>query len=282
MHTRLCAVLISGMLLVLPLPAMSMVTLFQHPEREQLVLRLPEHMGQPEVRRIDKQALLIAWLGAKEWSRSMGDLPSLPSGLLASMGFEQQGLVIRTSTDAFGFVVQYDASSGLLKIDLFEDPLGSRWRVETPALQLQEEKSLFAQSAAPPKQPDPGSTGQPSAPAPATPPLDREAPPKETQSKAGTVKQGEGMRERVEMDQPMQTAPVSRLGNDEARSKTSLEWVLIAAIISVSLFFLAKTRKRAVKLWTRRMTHKHSDLLLTLGLGLAVAFLLYFIVFPRM
>ncbi len=115
-----------------PVLALEM-SLRQYPQREQVELRLPVDTATtptvPLVRRVGGQAVRLELPGVGQSELADLDLPS-PAGsrLLTAFLRDPAGLVVRTSTEAFGFVSQFNPSTGLLLVDFFPDPLGNRWR----------------------------------------------------------------------------------------------------------------------------------------------------------
>ncbi|GAB6060474.1 tetratricopeptide repeat protein [Desulfonatronum parangueonense] len=96
------------------------------PNREQLQLRLPPDSPQPEVQRIAARDVLVQLPMPVSGDNAAPYLSG--STLLDAVALGREGLQVRTTTDAFGFVGQYDASTGLLLVSFFSDPLGSRWQ----------------------------------------------------------------------------------------------------------------------------------------------------------
>lgn len=160
-----------------PVSALEM-SLRQYPEREQVALRLSADAAAtpaaPLVRRVDGQAVRLELPGVDQSELADLDLPS-PAGsrLLTAFLREPTGLVVRMSTEAFGFISQFNPSTGLLLVDFFPDPLGNRWQ-ET-ALRQESPPALPVRPA-----PVPDSsiipTASPPESSPAAPPLPSEAP----------------------------------------------------------------------------------------------------------
>ena len=115
-----------------PVLALEM-SLRQYPQREQVELRLPVDISTtptvPRVLRVDGQAVRLELPGVDRSELADLDLPS-PAGsrILTAFLREPTGLVVRTSTEAFGFISQFNPSTGLLVVDFFPDQLGNRWQ----------------------------------------------------------------------------------------------------------------------------------------------------------
>ncbi|WP_158269727.1 tetratricopeptide repeat protein [Desulfonatronum sp. SC1] len=119
-------------------PALALeMSLRQYPQREQVELRLPVDISTtstvPLVRRVEGQVVRLDLPGVSQSELADLDLPS-PAGarLLTAFLREPTGLLVRTSTEAFGFVSQFNPSTGLLLVDFFPDSLGNRWRETAP------------------------------------------------------------------------------------------------------------------------------------------------------
>ncbi|SDB29278.1 TolA-binding protein [Desulfonatronum thiosulfatophilum] len=133
------------------------VSFRRFPNREQLELRLPPESPQPDVKRIaarDVHVLLPMSVSADNAAPFLSG-----STLLDAVSLGREGLRVRTTTEAFGFVGQYDAAKGLLLISFFPDPLGSRW-----------------QQNAGPQRPEPSTASPARTPPPAGEPASRPAP----------------------------------------------------------------------------------------------------------
>ncbi|WP_161794828.1 tetratricopeptide repeat protein [Desulfonatronum thioautotrophicum] len=109
----------------------------------------------PSVYRTDARVLQIDLTGQQA---ALNDvlLPNLAgSQLLTAIFREPGGLVLRTSTEDFGFVSRFDTETGRLVIDFFPDPLGSRWR------ELQPQPRAATQATVSLPQPQPGGVSPP-------------------------------------------------------------------------------------------------------------------------
>ena len=157
-----------------PVLALEM-SLRQYPQREQVTLQLPVDTTTtptaPLVRRVDGQAVRLELPGVGQSELADLDLPS-PAGsrLLTAFLRDPVGLVVRTSTEAFGFVSQFNPSTGLLLVDFFPDPLGNRWRdtasrpaspPASPALPVRQ-KPASEPVLKPAPEPAPGPVSEPS------------------------------------------------------------------------------------------------------------------------
>ncbi|WP_051822517.1 tetratricopeptide repeat protein [Desulfonatronum thiodismutans] len=157
-----------------PVSALEM-SLRQYPQREQVALRLSADTAGtpvvPQVRRVEGQAVRLELPGVDRSELADLDLPS-PAGSLLLTAFlrEPTGLVVRTSTEAFGFVSQFNPSTGLLLVDFFPDPLGNRWQ-ETASRQ-----------ASPPAAPAPEPSDIPATSPPESPPAAPPPPPSQARA----------------------------------------------------------------------------------------------------
>lgn len=121
---------------------------WQHPQREQVEIIFSEEIPSPDVRRIDPTTVRIL-ASRKAWGPPARlTLPAFTGAeLLRALVPEQDGMLIRLQSKAFGFVSQYEPSARRLTVDFFPDPLGGRWMFETPAPRPQKE---FQAAPAPP------------------------------------------------------------------------------------------------------------------------------------
>ncbi|WP_156933003.1 tetratricopeptide repeat protein [Desulfonatronum lacustre] len=142
------------------------MSLRQYPQREQVTLQLPVDTTTtptaPLVRRVDGRVVRLELSGVGQSELAELVLPS-PAGsrLLTAFLRDPAGLVVRTSTEAFGFVSQFNPSTGLLLVDFFPDPLGNRWRDTAPRPAPSAPPALPARPE-PAPEPAPGPVPEPS------------------------------------------------------------------------------------------------------------------------
>lgn len=164
------------------------MSLRQYPQREQLELLLPVNTSaaptDPVLRRVNGQEVRLDLPGLSQGDLAGLELPSpVGSRLLTAFLRDPTGIVVRTSTEAFGFVSQFNPSTGLLLVDFFPDPLGNRWRETASRLDPPPAQVPSMPQTPPPRQ-EPAPQPRPE-PAPEPPPVP--APEPVSESVSGSV-----------------------------------------------------------------------------------------------
>ncbi|MBU1612041.1 MAG: tetratricopeptide repeat protein [Proteobacteria bacterium] len=116
--------------------------------------------AQYSVRRVDRQQVQVTVAG-----ETLATAPSLTGAqLVSSVEALEGGVLINLKTDAFGFISSPGAGAGQLMLQIFRDPIGSRWKPRgTPPADVRrlqpEAKPAQAQTAQTPARQTPA-TGQ--------------------------------------------------------------------------------------------------------------------------
>ncbi len=147
----------------------------QNTGNERITLQFQEEIPGYQLQRTGRTTLRLQ-LPPGYWE-NYGQPPAIApdnAALVESVTATPQGLEIQLTTDAFGYIHYPDGDGAVVALDLFQDPLGARWRPQ---------ENLETQPADPQPQPAPENAPAPQ-PQPETAAAEEPAPEQETEPAA--------------------------------------------------------------------------------------------------